>query len=58
MTANQSDTQHRTDKVHPALKLAVPVEPIAVDGYYDDQTQTWSDRKYADAGSKKHNEQM
>jgi hypothetical protein len=42
----------------PALLLAEAVDQPKVAGYYDVSTDTWSDRVFALAGCKKHNEQM
>ena len=41
-----------------ALMLAENVETVHVDGYFDAVSQTWSDRSFACASAKKHNEAM
>jgi hypothetical protein len=38
--------------------LAVEVVEVTVAGTYDTKTDTWSDRAYACAAEKKHNEEM
>lgn len=41
-----------------SLQLAEPVERVAPSGSYVPSTQTWSNRTYETAASKKHNEDM
>ena len=41
-----------------ALMLAETVERIRVPGQFDSGSQTWSNREFACAGAKKHNEAM
>jgi hypothetical protein len=41
-----------------ALQIAEQVDDCQIEGEYDTATDTWSDREYVSAGSKKHNEAM
>lgn len=41
-----------------AFLLAEEVDVVSVPGAFDEASQTWSDRNFACAGAKKHNEQM
>ena len=41
-----------------ALLLAEAVETVEVEGHFDTSSQTWSNRSYACASAKKHNEAM
>lgn len=50
--------QKRSQTRSATYQLAVAVSTKKVPGYYDPTRQTWSDREYADAASKKHNEAM
>ena len=46
-------------KAKPAtLSVAKKVEAVKVGGFYDNASQTWSNRKFETAASKKHNEDM
>lgn len=47
-----------TTGVPAALLLAEIVETVHVDGHFDVVSQTWSDRAFACASAKKHNEAM
>lgn len=42
----------------PALQIAEEVTDCHIEGGYDLSTETWSDREFASAGPKKHNEAM
>jgi hypothetical protein len=57
MSKPKQKSRHR-DQLPLALLLAEDVPEIRLDGHYDTETDTWSDREYASAGSKKHNEDM
>jgi hypothetical protein len=46
------------DQAPAALMLADAVERVHVTGHFDVASQTWSDREFACAGAKKHNEAM
>lgn len=41
----------------PALLLASEPRPVVLAGRYDPKTETWSNRLYESAATKKHNEQ-
>jgi hypothetical protein len=41
-----------------ALMLAEAVDLVCIRGEFDVRSQTWSDREFACAGAKKHNEAM
>lgn len=57
MSNVQVDDATDAEQVPAALMLAESVERIRVAGHFDVASQTWSDREYACAGVKKHNEQ-
>lgn len=58
MSNVQSHNPAGTDQTPAALMLAEGVERVRVTGHFDLASQTWSDREYACASAKKHNEDM
>jgi hypothetical protein len=55
MERTRSKAQRSTFEL---LELASPVHESKITGTYDSKTQTWSNREYSNAGTKKHNEAM
>ncbi len=42
------------EKVPPTLLISTPVEEVQIKGYYDENSDTWSDRDFAGTPPKKH----
>lgn len=40
------------------MRTATIVNEAKLEGFYDESTDTWSNREFKNAASKKHNEQM
>ncbi len=55
---NQSNSNLQDTKAPLSKQLLVPVDPISVKGSYSVETDTWSNRLFEDATTKKHNEDM
>lgn len=48
----------KTRLVPVCMVIAKSTRKIRVDGSYDEESSSWSDRHYAGIGPKKHNESM
>lgn len=53
---DESSREDRTKRVPAAMMLASEPEALTVTGKYDEHRETWSNRLYESAGTKKHNE--
>lgn len=58
MTSSLKSCESKAEKIPAVLLLAESVEPVAVAGEFDAELQTWSNRDYECASTKKHNEAM
>lgn len=58
MYENPEDRQEMECQRPAALILAEVVAPVDVDGMFDPVSATWSNREFACAALKKHNEAM